>query len=337
MRAAIELELFTAIAEGQVRVPDLAAHCAASERGIRILCDYLTIQGFLTKEGDRYGLAPDAAFFLDRRSPAYMGGIVEFLLSPTLLESYTDLTTTVRQGTTTLPGEGTVAPDHPVWQRFARAMAPMMAAPAEEIVRLVPFPPLGPVAGRRGGGGPVRSAGRLPSLSGRPLRLLDIAAGHGLFGIAFARAHPALEVTALDWPAVLEVARENAKAAGVSERHRLLPGDAFAVEFGSGYDLVLLTNFLHHFDIPTCERLLKKVHAALGEGGRAVTLEFVPNEDRISPPHAAAFSLVMLAGTGGGDAYTFSQLDAMFRNAGFSKSTLHDLTTSPGRLVVSER
>jgi hypothetical protein len=313
MKAAIDLELFTAIAEGSTTVAELAKRCEASERGIRILCDYMVTRGFLTKSGPRYGLAPDAALFLDRKSPAYLGGVVEFLQAPTLTDAYTDLTATVRRGTTTLPGDGTVAPDHPVWRRFARAMAPMMARPAEEIAGLVPCP------------------------SDRKLRLLDIAAGHGLYGIAFARAYPLLEMTALDWPAVLEVASENARAAGVADRHHLLPGDAFTVEYGDGYDLVLLTNFLHHFDMPACEQLIRKIHASLNAGGRIVTLEFVPNEDRVTPPHPAAFSLVMLAGTASGDAYTFAQLDAMFRSAGFARNTLHDLASSPGRVIVSER
>src|SRR6185369_2508977 len=96
-------------------------------------------------------------------------------------------------------------------------------------------------------------------------------------------------------------------------RFETIPGSAFTADFGSGYDLVLLTNFLHHFDVPTNEALLRKVHAALKPGGRAVTLEFVPNEDRVSPPVAAEFSLMMLGNTPAGDAYTFSELDRMFR------------------------
>jgi chemotaxis methyl-accepting protein methylase len=90
--------------------------------------------------------------------------------------------------------------------------------------------------------------------------------------------------------------KENARNAAVSDRYRTIEGSAFDVEYGSGYDLVLLTNFLHHFDTATCETLLRKVHAALADGGRAVTLEFVPNEDRISPPEAAGFSMMMLGG-----------------------------------------
>jgi SAM-dependent methyltransferase len=79
------------------------------------------------------------------------------------------------------------------------------------------------------------------------------------------------------------VARENAAAAGVADRYHTIPGSAFDVEYGDGYDLALVVNFLHHFDPATCEKLLQKVHSSLKQGGRVVLLEFVPNEDRVSP------------------------------------------------------
>ena len=136
---------------------------------------------------------------------------------------------------------------------------------------------------------------------------------------------------------MLEVAKENAQKAGDADRYNTLEGSAFDVEFGSGYDLVLLTNFLHHFDPPTCETLLRKVHGALADGGRAVTLEFVPNEDRVTPPDAAGFSMMMLTSTPSGDAYTFSELERMFANAGFSRSTLHPLPPTIQQVVISEK
>ncbi len=140
---------------------------------------------------------------------------------------------------------------------------------------------------------------------------------------------------ALDWPNVLEVAKENAEKAGVSERHSTIAGSAFDVEYGSNYDLVLLTNFLHHFDTATCGKLLKKVYAALAEDGKALTLEFVPNEDRVSPPEAAMFSLTMLSSTPAGDAYTFSELQHMFTAAGFARNELHRLPPTPSQIVIS--
>jgi len=142
---------------------------------------------------------------------------------------------------------------------------------------------------------------------------------------------------ALDWPNVLGVAKENAAKAGVADRYSTIEGNAFDADFRNGYDIVLLTNFLHHFDIATCEGLLRKVHAALKQDGRAVTVEFIPNEDRITPPDAAAFSVIMLAETRGGDAYTFSQLERMFGNAGFSRSELHPLPPTIQQVVISEK
>ena len=305
--------MFTAIGEGNATAAEIAKRCQASEKGIRVLCDYLTTMEMLTKQGDRYALTLDSSVFLDKRSPAYLGSATEFLCSPMLTQGFRQMTEAVRKGGTAIDDEGTIGPDHPIWVKFARGMAGLMSMPAQLMAKLVD-----PNADRK-------------------LKILDIAAGHGLFGIAFATQNKQVEVTALDWKAVLEVAKENAEKAGVAERYRTIEGSAFDVEFGSGYDLVLVTNFLHHFDPPTCEKLLKKVHAALADGGRAVTLEFVPNDDRVTPPEVAGFSLVMLVGTPSGDAYTFRELEQMFANAGFSGSTLHQLPPTFQQVVISEK
>src|SRR5262249_53323370 len=111
----------------------------------------------------------------------------------------------------------------------------------------------------------------------------------------------------------------------------------FEVELGDGYDFVLLTNIFHHFDVPTCEKLMRRVYAALKPGGQSMTLEFVPNEDRVTPPMAAAFSLVMLAGTDTGDAYTFAEYEKMFRNAGFAKTILHPVPEMLQQVLLSEK
>jgi ubiquinone/menaquinone biosynthesis C-methylase UbiE len=313
LKAAIELEVFTGIGEGKTSAQALAERAKASPRGLRILCDYLVVNGLLTKKANDYGLTPDSALFLDKRSPAYLGTTVGFLTAPELMAAYDDLTAVVRKGGTIISTEGTVAPDNPIWVEFARSMAPMMAAPAQWI------------------------AGLVGAAGGQKCKVLDIAAGHGVFGITLAKLNPNAEIVALDWKAVLAVAKENAERAGVISRYRTIEGSAFDADFGTGYDVVLLTNFLHHFDAPTCEKLLRKVRAALAPGGRAVTLEFVPNDDRVSPPTAAAFSMMMLAGTAGGDAYTFAELEKMFRNAGFSRSELHENPSSPQRIVVSNK
>jgi 2-polyprenyl-3-methyl-5-hydroxy-6-metoxy-1,4-benzoquinol methylase len=132
---------------------------------------------------------------------------------------------------------------------------------------------------------------------------------------------------------VLRVALDNARKAGVHDRYNMLPGSAFDVDFGGPYDIVLLTNFLHHFDTETCTSLLKKVHSALKPGGIAATLEFVPNDDRVSPPLSAAFSMTMLTTTVAGDAYTFKELADMHTRAGFHDITAHPIPMSPHTIV----
>ena len=313
LKAGIELEVFTAIGEGNTTAAQIAQRTGAAEKGVRVLCDFLTIMGMLTKEDNNYALTLDSATFLNKHSPAYLGGAVEFLCAPMVAGAAQTMTEAVRKGGTAMDNDGTVGPDNPVWVNFARGMAPMMAMPAQLLANLVD-----PNADRK-------------------LKILDIAAGHGLYGIAFAKKNPQADVTALDWTNVLAVAKENAQRAGVSDRHHTIEGSAFDVDYGSGYDLILLTNFLHHFDPPTCETLLRKVHNALADGGRAVTLEFVPNDDRVTPPDSAGFSMMMLISTPSGDAYTFAELEKMFANAGFSRSTLHALPPTFQQVVISEK
>lgn len=310
VKAAVELDVFSAIAEGKSTSREIASRCSASERGVRILCDYLVTSGMLEKRDGRYGFPAELAPFLDPKSPAYLGGIVEFLLAPDLVDAFAGLASAVKNGRTALAGRGTIDPDNPVWVKFARAMAPMMAMPAEGLARLV------------------------NEESAKPLRVLDIAAGHGLFGIEIAKLNPNARILAQDWAAVLEVAKENARKMGVGARYDILPGSAFEVDFSGGFDVVLLTNFLHHFDTPTCEKLLGKIRKSLAPGGRVVILEFVPDEDRIAPLESAGFALVMLATTPGGDTYTYSELARMLHKAGFASSAFHPLPPTIQQVVI---
>ncbi len=312
VKAGIELELFTAIAEGSRTPEALAARCKATAKGVRILSDYLTVLGFLEKRDGAYSLTTDSSLFLDKRSHAYLGGAVGFLLSPDQRHAYENLAGVVRKGGTLMPGLGSVEPENPIWQDFARSMVPMMAPAAEHIAQAL-------------------------ALGDRAVKVLDIAAGHGLFGITLARHDPNAEIYAVDWDSVLAIATEHAQAAGVAGRYNIMPGSAFEIEFGGGYDVALLTNFLHHFDPATNENLLRKINAALKPDGVLATLEFIPNEDRVTPPVPATFALMMLGGTAHGDAYTFADYQTMFTNAGFSRNEMHEMAVSPQRLILSSK
>ncbi len=310
LKSAIDLDLFTHIDTGDRTPSAIASRTGASERGIRILCDYLCTIGLLTKSGNSYALTLDTTTFLSQKSPAYLGTTVKFLLLPELKQNMEVLTEAVRRGGITPSGANTVAEENPIWVEFARSMGAMMVPAAHAIADLL------------AGEGPVR--------------VLDIAAGHGLFGITIAQRNPRAEILAVDWPNVLSVATEHARAAGVQDRHRTLAGDAFQVDFPGGFDAALVTNFLHHFDPPTCTSFLAKVHRALKPGGRVAVLEFVPNPDRISPPVPARFSLAMLANTPAGDAYTLSELTEQLQSAGFRNVSTHALPT-PQLVLIAEK
>jgi SAM-dependent methyltransferase len=326
LKAAIELDIFTAIGEGASTVAGIARRSRASERGIRALCDYLVVLGFLTKEGagqetpqehtqgKSYALTANSAKFLDRRSPACIASAIGFLALPAMTDAFKDFAGVVRSGQPGVAeGAGTTGTEDPIWVDFAIAMAPMQAPLAEFIANIV------------------------SADSRQKWKVLDIAAGHGAFGIAIATRNPNAEIFALDWPQVLNVARDNARAAGIANRYHELPGSAFEIELGAEYDVILLTNFLQLFDPQAIEGLMRKVHAALKPNGRAVTLGFIPNEDRVTPPNAAAFAIIMLGTTAGGDAYSFSEYVAMFRQVGFTSNEFVPLPAGPQSVIVSRK
>ena len=313
LKAAVELGLFTKIAEGNSTTAAIAAACGAAERGIRILCDTFSVLGLLQKSGSEYTLAEDTAFFLDAHSPVYIGGMTDFLLSDQQRRGFDHLTAAVRNGGATGDDNHSLDPESPMWKTFARSMAGMMMPSA------------------------MQMASDLGYERDAAIKVLDIAAGHGIFGITVAKQYPNAQIHAVDWRIVLEVAQENAEKAGVADRYHKIEGSAFDVDLGSGYDVILVTNFLHHFDIPTCEAFLRRCKAALKDDGRVLTLEFVPNDDRVSPPAEALFSLVMLAATPAGDAYTFAQLDTMFNNAGFTYNEHRPMQGMPQHWIVSRK
>lgn len=314
VKAAVDLDLFTEIAKGSDTTPEIAQACKGSERGVRILCDSLTVLGLLGKKEGRYSLTPDTACFLDRRSPAYLGKAFEFILHPTHLENVRRLAEVVRGGQHGAPHDS-LAQEEPIWIDFARGMAPLMVPAAQAIAQLLQ---------------PLLAATPSP-------KVLDIAAGHGIFGITVAQQLAGVQIYAVDWANVLEVARENAQARGVSARHHMIPGNAFDVDFGGSYHAALVTNFLHHFAPSTNVKLLKKVGAALNRGGHLVILELVPNDDRVSPRIPALFSATMLSNTPLGDAYTYTELSGMCRSAGFEEIGLVQLTPMPQSLVVARK
>jgi len=309
LKAAIDLDLFTSIGEGHTTASALAKRVEGTDRAVRMLCDSLVVLGFLTKGGSSYGLTADSAVFLDKRSPAYVRSARKFLASPLVVDGFRDLATVVRAGRPVSDEPFSEEDKHAAWAEFARNMAGLSFLVAQETARL-----LDPDA---------------------EIKVLDVAAGHGMFGIAIAQQNSRATIVALDWPSVLAVAEENARRFGVSHRYRLLPGDALEADLGIGFDAVVMPNVMHLWDRPTNIRFLKKVHAALVPKGRVIIGEFVPNDDRVSPAVPALFALNMLANTTAGDVYTVSEYRAMLSEAGFTDSQFRPLPPAVHTAVIA--
>ena len=311
LTAAVKLDIVTLIGEGVATSDALAEKTAASKRGIRILCDSLTVMGLLKKQAEAYSATEPAKRYLDRSSPAWIGGSIEFFAAPEMVRLVLDDPVSyVRRGGSA--GLAHLAPDHPIWLRYAKAATPIARVTAK------------------------RAASHLASRPNPPGTVLDIAAGHGFYGIELARAYPEAVVTAVDWPSVLDLAFANAIDAGVSQRYRMIAGNAFEVDWGKKFDLVILANILHYFSAEECTTILRKVKSSLSPGGRACAIEFVPDGDRISPPMQAMFAFLMLATCPAGDAYTLSDLDAVGKAAGFRSVTARPLRPTPQSLIMFE-
>lgn len=311
LTAAIKIDLFTSIGSERRDAETLAKATGASQRGIRILCDFLTLLGLLEKHDRSYALAPVSRRLLDRASPSNEADSIDFLAAPEMISLLlSDPVAYVRNGGS--PGLANVSPDNPVWVRFANAMAPFASVTAKRV------------------------AAHVAAGSDKPRRVLDVAAGHGFYGIEVAKIAPDAVVTGVDWPVVLVAAGANASAAGLGDRYQMVAGSAFDVAWGSDFDVVIMANILHHFSHDDCVLLLKKAKSALSDRGQVMIVDFVPNPDRISPPESAAFAFWMLATTPHGDAYTVGDYAAMAKDAGFAGVSSRALPPTPQTLVLAD-
>jgi 2-polyprenyl-3-methyl-5-hydroxy-6-metoxy-1,4-benzoquinol methylase len=285
LRTAIEMDLFTRISAGADTVHRLARSSSGSERGLRALCDYLTVQGHLSKRGARYRLTLSSQLYLTRNSPAYLGSAVRFLAGDATVAAFCGLRQTVERGSASHPKLD--------WIEYARSVAPLAQPIAEFAARALK----------------VKSAG--------PIQVLDIAAGHGFYGMAIAAQNRAAQIFALDSREVLKIAIENARQNGMAERYHPIPGDALETPLGGPYDLILVANFAHHLDAAANLRLFEKCRAALKPSGRIVVIDFIANPDRVSPYLDASFALTILATSARGSVYTWKEHSKMLRAAGF--------------------
>ena len=151
------------------------------------------------------------------------------------------------------------------------------------------------------------------------IRVLDLAAGSGIWGIALAEKSPRVRVTAVDWPGMIPTTKRITQKFGVGDRFNYLEGDVLKANFGNGYDIATLGHILHSEGEERSRQLLKKTFSALKPGGIIAVAEWLVNDKRTEPTHSLMFAVQMLVNTEKGDTFSFNEIKSWLEDAGFRK------------------
>jgi SAM-dependent methyltransferase len=313
LEAAVRLAVFDVLDDEPMTLGEVVARTGWSERGLRALLNALVGLDLLVRYGERYALSDESAAYLVSTKPTYQGFMCKHV-SRHLLPRWMRLTEVVRTGT---PAGGVNGqPDGAAYfGQFVEDIFPMSYDAAQVLAAEL----------KLGGTGENVSA-------------LDLAAGSGVWGVALAEASPAVRVTAVDWPPVLDVTRRIAERHGVADRFRFVPGDLLdpAVDFGRGHAVATLGHILHSEGEPRSRALLRKTFDALAPGGTVAIAEFVPDDDRTGPTNALIFAVTMLVNTDAGDTFTFAEMSGWLGDAGFVD--VRELPVpGPAKLILATR
>ncbi|HEX9079398.1 MAG TPA: methyltransferase [Desulfuromonadaceae bacterium] len=285
--AGVKLDLFTPLAERRHTAPGLAELLKCDARGMAMLLNALVAMELLEKEGDDYGATGFAAEFLARTSPAYMGYII--MHHHHLMASWTHLDEAVKSGGP-IRQRDSHDDDETVRESFEMGMFNL----AMQVAPLIT--PRIDLDGRR--------------------RLLDLGGGPGTYAIHFCRSNPELTAVVYDLPTTRRFAEQTIERFGLSSRISFQGGDFDTEGIQGRFDVAWLSQILHSSGPDTCAALLKKAVAALEPGGMLLVQEFILDDTRDRPLFPTLFSLNMLLGTSGGQAYSQEQIFAMLAGAG---------------------
>jgi 3-hydroxy-5-methyl-1-naphthoate 3-O-methyltransferase len=294
IQAAVQHRLFDLLDESPKTIKELAKKTGASARGLTAIANALVGFNFLSRQGDRYRLTPESAAFLVSTRPGYLGALYNHM-SQQILPKWLHLPDVVRSGK---PADlvNEQKRGAAFFAQFVEAIFPMSYLSARALGEHLKI-----------------------SKTKKPVSVLDIAAGSGVWGIALAEQSPLVSISAVDWPEVLKVTRKVAKQRGVGDRLKTIPGDLLKVDFGTGHQVATLGHILHSEGRERSRQLLRKLFKALAPGGTIVIAEFVPNDARTGPPAPLIFAVNMLVNTTEGDTFTFAEMSQWLREAGFTK------------------
>lgn len=309
LNTAIELELFTRIAHGTDTAHKIANELDIPVRGVRLLCEYLASTGLIEKEDEQLRLTGDVALYLDKKSPAYLGSTLGVLYTPPLLRGFEHLTESVRAGRSANIEEPK-SNGRPEWIDLARGLT-------DPAVRLKAF----------------AETVNLPA--GQRLKILDLGARDGAFGIAIAARYPNSIIVALDSPEALHAAQKNADAAKLGTRYQNVPGDPMVAQFGMEYDAVVIADHLYQFEPSQITSLLMRIHHALKKTGQLFILEFLSNDSPEFIREFSGYRLNVLAANPNGEVYSVGEMKGMIESSGFHSVHAQPLPAACATLLTA--
>jgi SAM-dependent methyltransferase len=312
IEAAIRNGVFDQLDSGPKTIAETAAATNASERGLRAIMNALVGLELLTKSAEeKYSLTPESATFLVSSKPSFFGGFIRHT-SGQLIPRWLDLANIVRTGKGAT-GFNAEADGTEFFKNFVEDLFPLSYPVAQALATELKL-----------------------DAAQQPVRVLDIAAGSGVWGIGLAQRSKQVQVTALDWTGVLDITRNMAARFGVSDRFTFVAGDLRTTDFGTGYNAATLGHILHGEGEQHSRALLKKTFHALAPGGTIAIQEFLVNDDRTGPPTGLIFAVNMLIGTDSGDTWSFNEIAGWLRDAGFENARTID-SPGPSPLILATR
>lgn len=286
LHAAVKLDLFTAIGDRHLSAAELAAEIDADPRALTMLLNALVALDLLRKRDGTYANGDIAAAFLAGTSPRYVGHMI--MHHHHLVESWSHLDQAVKTGRAVRERVSFTDPEKRKSFLMGMFNSAMVAAP--RIVRQV-------------------------DLSGRR-HFLDLGGGPGTYAIHFCLENPDLRAVVYDLPTTRPFAEETIARFNLSDRITFVEGDFVEKKLSGSYDAAWLSHVLHGEDPDTCRQMIVKAAGVLAPGGLLMVHEFILDDTLDGPLFPALFSLNMLLGTEGGQAYSQGQIMEMFTAAG---------------------
>jgi SAM-dependent methyltransferase len=309
--SAVELGVFSELADGPVSADELASRLALHPRSSRDFLDALVALGMLTRDGDVYANTAETDLFLDRGKPSYVGGMLE-MANARLYPYWGWLTDALKTGQP---------------QNEARSGGDFFAALYADPDRLAQF--LHAMTGISAGAS-IAIANTFPFARYRSV--LDLGCAEGGLLVTLAHTHQHLIGTGFDLPAAQPAFQRYVATAGLQDRVTFAGGDFFSDPLPSA-DVITLGHILHDWGLTEKQQLLARVYDALPAGGAVIVFESIIDDGRSQNAFGLLMSLNMLIETPAGFDYTGADCQAWMHEAGFTETYVEHLA-GPDSMVV---